>query len=103
MTTGSLPVIGVVWTKVGSVASRTVVNCRARVVNRIPILTVASLLLTLSTSAQDNIPTFKTETRSSLVWDEAVPNDDTISTIRDPLTGNEIHKLSYGGIEVSGI
>jgi hypothetical protein len=52
-------------------------------------------------SAQDDIPMFKTATRSSLVWDEAVPSDDAISTIRDPLTGNEIHKLSYGGIEVS--
>ena len=101
MTTGLLPVIDAAGIKAGSVTCRTVVNFRARVVNRIPILTVASLLLTLSTSAQDNIPTFKTETRSSLVWDEAVPNDDTISTIRDPLTGNEIHKLSYGGVEVS--
>ena len=101
MSTGSLPVIDVARIKVGSVASRTMAQCRARVVNRMPMLTVACLLLTLSTSAQDNIPTFKTETRSSLVWDEAVLNDDAISTIRDPLTGNEIHKLSYGGIEVS--
>src|SRR5215469_10696046 len=101
MSTGSLPVIAVARIKVGSVASRTMVKRRARVVNRMPMLTFLYLLLTLTTSAQDNIPTFKTETRSSLVWDEAVLNDDAISTIRDPLTGNEIHKLSYGGIEVS--
>ena len=101
MSTGSLPVIAAARIKAGSVASRTMVKRRARVVNRMPMLTFLYLLLTLSTSAQDNIPTFKTETRSSLVWDEAVLNDDAISTIRDPLTGNEIHKLSYGGIEVS--
>jgi len=59
------------------------------------------LLLTLSTSAQDNIPTFKTQTKSALIWDENAPAHDAASTLHDPLTGNEIHKLSYGGIEVS--
>lgn len=59
------------------------------------------LLLTLSTSAQDDIPTFKTQTKSALIWDDNAPTHDVASTLRDPLTGNEIHKLSYGGIEVS--
>ena len=60
----------------------------------------AALVLALSTSAQNHVPTFKTETKSALIWDEAVSNSNA-STIRDPLTANEIHKLSYGGLEVS--
>ena len=63
-------------------------------------LALATLLLTLSTSAQDDIPTFKTQTKSALIWEEN-SSDHGVSTLRDPLTGNEIHKLSYGGIEVS--
>jgi hypothetical protein len=56
----------------------------------------------LQTFAQnDNIPTFKTATRSALVWDENGPENPAASTIRDPLTGNDIHRLSYAGIEVS--
>jgi len=61
---------------------------------------LAILLLTLSTSAQNNIPTFKVETKSALVWDETFL-ESTASSIRDPLSGNEIHRLSYDGIEVS--
>jgi len=70
-------------------------------VNLNPIFALAFLLLTLSTSAQDDIPTFKTQTKSALIWDEDSPNHGAASSVRDPLTGNEIHKLNYGGIEVS--
>jgi hypothetical protein len=70
-------------------------------VNQKPIFAFAFLLLTLSAIAQDDIPTFKTQTKSALIWDENSPNHDAASSLRDPLTGNEIHKLSYGGIEVS--
>jgi hypothetical protein len=70
-------------------------------VNLKPILAFAFLLLTLSISAQDDIPTFKTQTKSALIWDEDSPNHGAASSVRDPLTGNEIHKLNYGGIEVS--
>jgi hypothetical protein len=62
---------------------------------------ITYLLLTLSTSAQDNVPTFKTQTKSALIWDENAPAHDAASILHDPLTGNEIHKLSYGGVEVS--
>jgi len=68
--------------------------------NQKPIFALAFVLFTLSTSAQDDIPTFKTQTKSALVWDEGSP-DHAASSIHDPLTGNDIHKLSYGGIEVS--
>jgi hypothetical protein len=64
------------------------------------IVALAFLFLTLSTSAQSNIPTFKVETKSALVWDEGLL-ESTASSIRDPLSGNEIHRLSYDGIEVS--
>jgi hypothetical protein len=65
-----------------------------------PIAAFAFFLLTLSTSAQNNIPTFKVETKSALVWDENFL-ESTASSIRDPLSGNEIHRLSYDGIDVS--
>ena len=68
--------------------------------NRKQIVALAFLFLTLSTSAQSNIPTFKVSTRSALVWDEDFL-ESTASSIRDPLSGNEIHRLSYDGIEVS--
>jgi hypothetical protein len=68
--------------------------------NQKPIFALAFVLFALSTSAQDDIPTFKTQTKSALIWDEGSPAH-AASSVRDPLTGNDIHKLSYGGIEVS--
>lgn len=69
-------------------------------VNQQQIASLAFLLLTLSTSAQNNIPTFKVETKSALVWDENFL-ESIASSIRDPLSGNETHRLSYDGMEVS--
>lgn len=60
----------------------------------------AFLLLTLSTSAQNDIPTFKVEAKSALVWDENFL-ESSASSIRDPSSGNETHRLSYDGMEVS--
>ncbi|MFZ1009117.1 MAG: hypothetical protein WAN65_19910 [Candidatus Sulfotelmatobacter sp.] len=77
-----------------------VVAAVAQGVNPKQIVALAFLLLTLSPSAQNNIPTFKVETKSALVWDENFL-ESTASSIRDPLSGNEIHKLSNDGIEVS--
>ena len=62
---------------------------------------IVFFLLPLSTSAQKEIPTFKVEPRSMLVWDETIPEMDVSSTIWDPTTGNEIHRLSHSGVEVS--
>jgi hypothetical protein len=69
-------------------------------VNQKQIVALAFLSLTQSTSAQNNIPTYKVESKSALVWDEN-SLESTASSIRDPLSGNEIHRLSYDGIEVS--
>ena len=68
--------------------------------NQKQIVALALLFLTLSTSAQSNIPTFKVKTKSALVWD-ADFLESGASSIRDPLSGNELHRLSYNGIEVS--
>jgi hypothetical protein len=68
--------------------------------NQKPIFALAFVLFTLCAFAQDDIPTYKTQTKSALIWDEGSP-DHAASSIRDPLTGNDIHKLSYGGVEVS--
>ena len=70
-------------------------------VNPILSLVVTFLLLTLTASAQENIPTFKSETMNAIVWDESSPDSAVSSKIWDPSTGNEIHKLSYAGIEVT--
>src|ERR1700756_1139428 len=62
---------------------------------------LAFVALVLSTFAQNDVPTFKAEAKSALVWNKDFPESATSSIIWDPLTGNEIHKLSSGGIEVS--
>lgn len=59
------------------------------------------LLATGAASSAQNIPEFKAETKSALVWDESLPVSSTSSSVRDPLTGSEIHRLSYGRVEVS--
>lgn len=43
----------------------------------------------------------KAEVVSAFVWGEDSPFGANSSTIRDPLTGHDIHKLRYGPIEVS--
>jgi len=51
--------------------------------------------------SQSDVPTFKTEARSAFVWGEDNPGGALSSTIRDPLTGSDILRLSRVGIEVS--
>jgi hypothetical protein len=64
-------------------------------------VTFAFLLFALLTFAQDDPPTFKAEALSAVVWGEDNPSGAMSSIIRDPVTGNAIHKLKHGGIEVS--
>lgn len=61
---------------------------------------VAVLALTFGLFAQ-NEPIFRAEVKNAFVWGEDSPMGAVSSTIQDPLTGNAIHKLSYGGVEVS--
>ena len=65
------------------------------------LVVVTVFVFMLVTFAQNDVPTFKVETKSALVWDRDSPESSTSSIVWDPLTGNEIHKLSSVGIEVS--
>ncbi len=62
----------------------------------LPVFVFASL-----TIGQESQPNIKVESLSAFVWGEDVASGAVSSSIRDPLTGNAIHKLNYGGIEVS--
>jgi len=62
---------------------------------------LAVLAFTFFTFAQNDLPTFKAEATSAFVWGEDNSPGAVSSSIRDPATGNAIHKLSHGGIEVS--
>jgi len=62
-----------------------------------------ALVFTLSSSAQNATPTFKVNAKSTLVWDKDSSESATSFVIRDPLTGNEIHRLNAGGVEVSSL
>jgi hypothetical protein len=64
-------------------------------------ITLAVLTMTLLSRAQDEIPIFKTEAASAFVWGEENSSGAVSSSVRDPVTGNAIHKLHHGGIEVS--
>lgn len=59
------------------------------------------LALTIGMWAQSDVPTFRAEVRSAFVWEEDNPAGALSSTIRDPLTGNQIFRLSHAGVEVS--
>ena len=50
---------------------------------------------------QDGVPIIKVKVMSAFVWGEDSTSGAVSSTIQDPLTGNALHTLSYGGIEVS--
>ena len=64
-------------------------------------VTLAVFALTPLSRAQDEIPIFKTEAASAVVWGEENSSGASSSSVRDPVTGNAIHKLHHGGIEVS--
>ena len=50
---------------------------------------------------QGDMTTFKTESTNVFVWGKDSPAGALSSSIEDPLTGTEILKLKYAGIEVS--
>lgn len=64
-------------------------------------VTLSILSLTLLTRGQDDVPTFKTEVVSAFVWGEDNGPAAVSSSVRDPVSGNSIHKLNHGGVEVS--
>jgi hypothetical protein len=66
-------------------------------------LTPVAFLFATCTFAQTNLPTFKVDSKSALVWGEVSAAHSASSTILDPLTGREIHRLTSGGVEVSSL
>ena len=65
------------------------------------VIVIGILALAPFTNAQDNVPIFKAEATSAFVWGENNLAGAVSSTIQDPLTGNEIRRITHGGIEVS--
>jgi hypothetical protein len=51
--------------------------------------------------SQDDLPTFTKDAAGAFVWGDDNGSGAVSSIIRDPVTGNVIHKMSHGGIEVS--
>jgi len=80
-------------------SSRSASAC-ANTMRRIFALTLF-VLATMFTYAQDDAPLFKTEAASAFVWGEDGISGAVSSSVKDPLTGNAIHKLTHGGVEVS--
>ncbi|MGA8734376.1 MAG: hypothetical protein WB558_10695 [Terriglobales bacterium] len=64
-------------------------------------ISLAVIVLTLLTHAQDDLPIFKTEATSAFVWGADSPPGAVSSSVLDPVTGDAIHKLNHGGVEVS--
>jgi hypothetical protein len=62
---------------------------------------LAVIALTSLSDAQSDMPVLRTETASAFVWGEDSNPGAVSSSIRDPLTGNAIHKLRHGGVEIS--
>jgi hypothetical protein len=58
-------------------------------------VTLAVLAFTFFTFAHNDLLTFKAEATSAFVWGEDHPPGTVSSSIRDPATGNAIHKLSH--------
>jgi len=65
------------------------------------LFALSFFLFAVGMFGQNGAPTIKAEVKSALVWGEDGPAGAVSSVIEDPLTGNAIHKLSYGGVEVS--
>jgi len=64
-------------------------------------VTITVFALMLTAFAQDDVPTFRAETTSAFVWGGDNRSGAVSSSIRDPVTGDAIHKLNHAGIEVS--
>jgi hypothetical protein len=68
---------------------------------KIFVLALFVLASRLFTYAQDDVPVFKTEAAGAFVWGEDGLSGAVSSSVTDPVTGNAIHKLTHGGVEVS--
>ena len=64
-------------------------------------VTLALLAFSTRAFAQEDLPTFKTDATGAYIWGEDNQRGAVSSNVRDPVTGNAIHKLKHAGIEVS--
>jgi len=64
-------------------------------------VTLAFLALSARAFAQEDLTTFKTDATGAYIWGEDNQRGAVSSNIRDPVTGNAIHKLKHAGIDVS--
>jgi hypothetical protein len=62
---------------------------------------VAALALMLIASAQDDVPTYRAEATNAFVWGENTRAGAVSTSVEDPVTGNAIHRVKHGGVEVS--
>ena len=86
------------------VHGKTPINVRRRsrrLMKQACIFVLEVCAFTSAAFGQDGVPMIKAEVMSAFVWGEDSTSDAVSSTIQDPLSGNEIHLLSYAGIEVS--
>jgi hypothetical protein len=68
---------------------------------RSPAVAVAVLAFIALSFAQDEVPRFRTQAASALVWGDENSFGAVSSSVLDPVTGNTFHMLSHGGIDVS--
>ncbi len=68
---------------------------------QIILAAIASVVFLGYSLAQTDETTFKVDVRSAFVWGDDRPTGAKSWSIKDPLTGNEILKLSHDGVEVS--
>jgi hypothetical protein len=68
---------------------------------RTAAIALVVLASTAFTFGQNELPTFKAEAASALVWGEDNRFGALSSSPLDPVTGNTIYRLSHAGVEVS--
>lgn len=65
------------------------------------IAAASGLVLLAQALAQSDVAAIKVDSRNAFVWGEDMPMGAKSSSVKDPLTGREILKLSHEGLEVS--
>ena len=68
---------------------------------RRPAVTLTFSVCIVPSFAQHEPPTFRSQAASAVVWGHDNEFGAISSSVLDPVTGNTIHQLSYGGMDVS--
>lgn len=70
-------------------------------VKRTIVAVLSSLVLLSPAIAQSDTATLKVDSRNAFVWGDDMPNGAKSWSVKDPVTGNEILKMSHEDVEVS--